>query len=85
MLRDARYERAEPKPTALIGRYVAPIALNPYRQSDPLFFTIYFFASHIAMGFIPLVLRDAVLSRSGNTFERPAPTFGNKHNRYVSS
>ena len=33
-----------------------------------------------AIAFIPLVLRDAVLSRSGNTFERPAPTFGNKYN-----
>ena len=29
----------------------------------------------------PWFFAIAVLSRSGNTFERPAPTFGNKYNR----
>jgi hypothetical protein len=63
-------QRAELKQAALIGRPVAPIALSPV-ESQILFCDLLLSHANIAMAFIPLVLRDAVLSRRGNTFERP--------------
>jgi hypothetical protein len=77
-------QRAGLKQAALIGRPVAPIALSPF-ESQILFCGLLLSHANIAMAFIPLVLRDAVLSRRGNTFERPGTDVRkNKITEYVS-